>query len=137
MKDFDLIFEIIEKIISHQPSPHPLSLPLPPPSCVILPVQPPPLNPSASHSPPSLSIIPKNSAPSFIIEILGCLDALAKRFVSQALAKKIIVNYFGIVRGVVEKIEEVKNEKGIQYFLNFICFLTIDCEDEEIEVKSN
>ena len=56
---------------------------------------------------------------------------------SQALAKKIIVDYFGIVRGVVERIEEVKNEKGIQHFLNFICFLTIDCEDQEIEVKSN
>ena len=60
---------------------------------------------------------------------------MAKRFVSQTLAKKIIVDYFGIVKGVVERIEEVKEEKGIQYFLNFICFLTIDCDDQEIEVK--
>ena len=143
MKDFDLIFEILENIIINQNQPplNPSSLPLLlhspslSPNHFIIPVHSSPS--SAPHSPPSLSTLPTSSTPSFIIEILSCLEALAKRFVSQALAKKIIVDYFGIVRGVIEKIEEVKDEKGIQYFLNFICFLTIDCEDREIEVKSN
>ena len=164
MKDFDLIFEILENIIINQNQPplNPSSLPLllhspslspnhfiipvhsspssaPPPPSSLSPSALPPSSffASAPHSPPSLSTLPTSSTPSFIIEILSCLEALAKRFVSQALAKKIIVDYFGIVRGVIEKIEEVKDEKGIQYFLNFICFLTIDCEDREIEVKSN
>jgi hypothetical protein len=106
IKDFDIVFEILEKIIQA--------------NSVLI-----------SQD----EILPR--APSLLLDVLSCLDIIIKKYVSQALSKKIFGKYFGIVEGLARKIDEIREEKGINYFLNFICFLTVDCKDEQIKVNLN